>query len=99
LEFSIPSHLDALLNLPPALSGLVHIPDSVEILHFATSPEDNGNYELCFGRESKLELIKTTANRSFLRFSSETLKLFRSKAEFGRDECRPGRKGRRAEDD
>jgi hypothetical protein len=82
LEFSMPCHLRELLSLPPALSRLIHIPDSVEILEFATSSGDTGNYALSFGSESKLAFIRTTAKRLFLQLSNARLKLFRSKVEF-----------------
>jgi hypothetical protein len=53
LIFGSPSHLRELLSLPPGLSGLVTIPDSVEILRFGEDFESRDPPILAFGPDSR----------------------------------------------
>jgi hypothetical protein len=48
LSFASPSHLRELLDLPPWLSGLVSIPDSVEVLSFCPQTRLKGHRTLAF---------------------------------------------------
>jgi hypothetical protein len=70
------------------LSGLVGIPDSVEVLSF----HEHGRYlldrTLTFGRDSRLRELRVVSHpcfiptRSFLQVASRSLKEFRAEREF-----------------
>jgi hypothetical protein len=91
LTFGSPSHLRNLLDVPRHLSGVVPIPDSVEIMWSFGGLTDHA---LEFGPESRLIEIKVKPiksdrrrrrqlpSRSFERVSSRTLKMFRKNLEF-----------------
>jgi hypothetical protein len=81
LTFCAPCHIRELLDLPPRLTGLFDIPDSVEILRFGLFGSVARSYALHFGTESKLTRIQRDHKRSFLHYSSRTLKTFRSEFE------------------
>jgi hypothetical protein len=82
LHFSVPCRVKGLWDLPPALSGVTDIPDSVEILEFSVKFGEDAEHALRFGSGSKLQMIHTAVKRSFLHFSSRMLKHVRSKREF-----------------
>jgi hypothetical protein len=92
LTFSLPSHLRELLDLPPQLSGLVFVPDSVEILSLNGQWELSARWALIFGHESRLTEINMCRRLGFvlgcrlfsslLQIATRTLKLLRTKLEF-----------------
>jgi hypothetical protein len=89
LTFPSPCRLRELLSVPPGWSGVLDIPDSVEILRFALLGAHA--ISLCFGSESRLSEVNVSrdsrrrrhVSRSFVRVTSRSLKVFRSKLEFG----------------
>jgi hypothetical protein len=90
MRFVVPSHLRSLLALPPRLTGVVDMPDSLEILRFSGEMRGRTGYGLQFGRESKLNQVSVdvTAGRQkhcFMRLSGLSLKRFRCNLEFA--EC------------
>jgi hypothetical protein len=52
--FALPTHLQALLSLPPLCAGPVVVPDSVEMFGFKWDPKRPVSYTFEFGRESRL---------------------------------------------
>jgi hypothetical protein len=80
-----------LLDLPPRLSGVVSIPDSVEVLSFYGSVGVISERTLVFGRDSRLREIHVKSNvrptpyRSFLQFAARSLKIFRTNMELEQD--------------
>jgi hypothetical protein len=84
--FSSPSHLRELLDVPAQISGVISIPDCVEILSCHETPKPPNARVLDFGRESKLGQIRPgefgRAKRTFLQVSSRSLKLLRINLEF-----------------
>jgi hypothetical protein len=92
LTFSAPSHIRELLDLPPELSGLVSIPDSVEVLSFYRNYKGSCEWTLSFGIDSRLREIRPASasglvpaheiGRSFLQVSTRSLKFLRANLEF-----------------
>jgi hypothetical protein len=92
LTFGSPSHLRELLNAPYRLSGVVSIPDSVEILGQCGYLKGRSRQVLSFGVESRLSEIRAKSFRyfdarrvpcrCFLNVSSRSLKVLRKKLEF-----------------
>jgi hypothetical protein len=89
LEFTAPSHLSKLYDLPPVWNeGLNEIPDSVEVLHLPKTIQPRPGYAVGFGRDSKLARCdmwppwEEGTISMFLQLSSGTLKTFRSSLEF-----------------
>jgi hypothetical protein len=88
LTFPSPSRLRELLDLPPALSGFVSIPDSVEILKFHRDDRRQLERTLLFGSESRLSKFNTTSldtmppMQSFVQVSTGSLKILRRNLEF-----------------
>jgi hypothetical protein len=88
LIFASPCHLRQLLSLPQIWPGSHDIPDSVEKLAVWGDNRNPCTSELHFGHESKLKRIlmhspsRTAPVRSFLQFSSRSLKDFQSRMEF-----------------
>jgi hypothetical protein len=82
LHFSNPCRVRQLLALPPILTGVAEIPDSVESLAFSGRFRERRRYALSFASESKVTTLKTQASQSFLQLSSRTLKVVRCKVEF-----------------
>jgi hypothetical protein len=88
LSFASPSHLRELLDLPPGLSGLVSIPDSVEVLSFCPDWQLRPQRVFTFGSESKLKYFSAESKgrlricRSFVQVPSQSLKIFRMRMEF-----------------
>jgi hypothetical protein len=102
LAFSSPSHLRELLDSPLLWKGRKDIPDSVEVLRVGPSGNPPSSCTLAFGRESKLAEFGTSASiegglpqlasqqfRYFVRATSWSLKLIRSKLEFLESGWRP----------
>jgi hypothetical protein len=91
LTFASPSHLRELLDLPARLSGLVAIPDSVEILRIYKRWEDRfRDTVLTFGAELRLTQFRVVSEdslpcRLLVRVSARSLKLFRINLEFETD--------------
>jgi hypothetical protein len=93
--FGSPAHLRELLSIPSLLSGLVSIPDSVEVISVFDTVPRSVPLVLGFGIESKLNEIRTPAKapagssliqpRIFPQFSSRSLKKFRVRMEFESD--------------
>jgi hypothetical protein len=93
--FGSPAHLRELLHIPSRLSGFVSIPDSIEIFSVCDTAPRSVPLVLSFGIESKLNEIRTRAkkphgrsliqHRTFLQFSSRSLKKFRVRMEFESD--------------
>jgi hypothetical protein len=85
--FGSPSHLRELLDLPPALSGFIHIPDSVEVLSFH-QPRKRVLRVLAFGSDSRLKEVRPGAHGrdrshcSFVQVSTGSLKLLLMRLEF-----------------
>jgi hypothetical protein len=95
LTFASPSHLRELLDLPPQLPVFLSIPDSVEILSFQSAPPPLHDRTLIFGPDSRLTEIRAKRSprssrwRSFVQFSSRSLKAFRIDLEFRPTVCEP----------
>jgi hypothetical protein len=88
LAFARPSQLRELLSIPLVWDDPIEIPDSVERLVFVQERKRPRSRTFAFGPDSQLsEFTRDTqlgwyGRRSFLRFSSGTLKRFRSTLEF-----------------
>jgi hypothetical protein len=86
ITFCLPSHVRELLDVA---GEVVDIPDSVEQVAFSNM-KGFRRKTLNFGHESKLDGIELSwgysridaLNQGFLRFSTRTLKTFRSQYEF-----------------
>jgi hypothetical protein len=84
LTFATPSRVRELVALP---AELTEVPDSVQRVHVGIDC-GNGRQTLNFGHESKLDRITIERRipersvRCFARFSTRSLKLFRSRQEF-----------------
>jgi hypothetical protein len=98
--FESPCHLRELYSLPPIWPGAHDMPDSIEVLAIWIENHDQFAYRLNFGRDSKLKRVVNSSNcsrvrlvpgRSFLHFSSRSLKCFRARFECEADI--PRRKG------
>jgi hypothetical protein len=89
LTFASPGRLRELLDLPPFWGGWKEIPDSVEHLGFMQYRDHCHEYQLTFGKESKLAEVTTSfdprggPSRSLLRITSRSLKRLRCNLEFG----------------
>jgi hypothetical protein len=90
LSFASPSKLRELLDLPPALSGVLAIPDSVEHLSMAKHSGCPCSRVLVFGPESRLSQVRLRGapqeirfrTRLFLQLSPRALKVRRMNSEF-----------------
>jgi hypothetical protein len=94
LSFESPSHLRRLLDLPPELSGVVRIPDSVEIVAVGPYSDFHGGLVLSFGSESKFIAIwcrdvwlrpvksRLPSSSFFVQLSTRSLKGLRGMLEF-----------------
>jgi hypothetical protein len=88
LDFEHPCNLRELLNLPPRLSELQTIPDSVEVLQILADPNHEVDYVLQFGSESKLAVFQHRPLqggcqlRCFLRVPGQCSRRFRDGLEF-----------------
>jgi hypothetical protein len=77
-----------LCDLPPELSGVIAVPDSVEIFSFNLNPQRSIERVVLFGRDSMLNTMEITSDRSGLRcrsllcVSSRSLKILRRNCEF-----------------
>jgi hypothetical protein len=77
-----------LLSLPPGMTGIVAIPDSVEVLSFVRACKDGDYCALTFTSDSRLTDLKapleteTHHGPGFLRVSTQSLKRFRMNWEF-----------------
>jgi hypothetical protein len=89
-----PSRLRELLDFPPAASGTIEMPDSVEILSFPQHERCPQHCTLMFDHDSRLSrltavhLPSPVGFRCFAQVSTRSVKLFRSKLEFSVD-CTP----------
>jgi hypothetical protein len=90
-HFLAPSRLRELLDVPVTLSGIVAVPDSVEVVAFWRAPPPRAGRTLTFGCDSKLTEITAkvdrgaVAGRGFLQVASRSLKVFRARLEFKAD--------------
>jgi hypothetical protein len=87
LTFPCPCRIRELRDLPTWWTGVMEIPDSVEILGFVQYSRESHGRTLSFGRESRLTRITAVGYvinvcRSFVRATSRSLKVFRSNLEF-----------------
>jgi hypothetical protein len=89
LTIGSPSHLREVLDLPPGLQGVVHMPDCLEILHIRPPSRDrSGGRAVVFGPESRLVEFAAKPERgwplcrTFLQLSARTLKRCRTELEF-----------------
>jgi hypothetical protein len=84
LTFSYPCRVRELLALPPRWSGVMEIPDSVEILRFWRWPDNSPNCSLAFGCESRLREFRSSPwlCSVFVSITSRSLKILRSNIEF-----------------
>jgi hypothetical protein len=88
--FELPSHPCELPDIPSTVRDYVDIPDSVEVLWTFGSFKRRSVHVLCFGDESRLDVIMAKSGNSrsrysFLRVASRSVKRFRMNLEFARD--------------
>jgi hypothetical protein len=82
------SRLRLLLDIPPVWTGMIELPDSVEIVRASSPTKKSSKLMLKFGRESKLERLdiwmrpRPAARRVFLGVPCRVMKRMRSDFEF-----------------
>jgi hypothetical protein len=95
LTFASPSHLRELLDLPPVLTGVIAIPDSVEVFSLCQKAAPLPDRTMVFGPDSRLAKFslksarKSRHCRAFGQVSTRTLKIIRAGLEFASSASHP----------